>query len=36
MKPKTGLDRLNALPPSPNPGEVVFVTALDTYVLKAF
>lgn len=36
MKPKTGFDLLNALPPSPNPAEVVFVTAFDTYALKAF
>ena len=36
MKPKTGFDLLKVLPPSPHPIEVVFVTAFNTYALKAF
>jgi two-component system LytT family response regulator len=36
MKPKTGFDLLKVLPPPPNQIEVVFVTAFDTYALKAF
>ena len=36
MKPKTGFDLLKFLPAPPNQIEVVFVTAFDTYALKAF
>jgi len=36
MKPKTGFELLKFLPPWPGPIEVVFVTAFDTYALKAF
>jgi two-component system LytT family response regulator len=36
MKPKTGFELLPHLPPSPRTAEVVFVTAYNTYALKAF